>query len=118
MLIINYLFSIAAVDFVLGLPYVSSNVPFPTHDFNDVFLPFSCSRKQYQLSKAGLDMEWQNQATRRDKAQELCSKGYNQREISQVLQVGIKLTLGVITENELLDIALIMCSILMLQVNC
>jgi Trp operon repressor len=32
----------------------------------------------------------QNQVQwRRDKVQELCSKGYNQREISQVLQVGL-----------------------------
>ena len=29
-------------------------------------------------------IEW-----RRDKVQELCSKGYSQREISQVLQVGL-----------------------------
>jgi Trp operon repressor len=39
-------------------------------------------------------MEQQNQEQqqiqwRRDKAQELCSKGYSQREISQVLQVGL-----------------------------
>jgi carboxypeptidase C (cathepsin A) len=31
-----------------------------------------------------LQMQW-----RRDKVQELCSKGYSQREISQVLQVGL-----------------------------
>src|SRR5919198_4875562 len=36
------------------------------------------------------DMEQQNQVEwRRDKIQELCSKGYSQREISQVLQVGL-----------------------------
>jgi Trp operon repressor len=44
------------------------------------------------------DMEQQNQEQhqeqqqlqwRRDKVQELCSKGYSQREISQVLQVGL-----------------------------
>jgi Trp operon repressor len=44
------------------------------------------------------DMEQQNQDQhqeqqqlqwRRDKVQELCSKGYSQREISQVLQVGL-----------------------------
>ena len=37
------------------------------------------------------DMEQQNQQVpwRRDKVQELCSKGYNQREISQILQVGL-----------------------------
>ena len=29
-------------------------------------------------------IEW-----RRDKVQELCSKGYSQREISQILQVGL-----------------------------
>jgi Trp operon repressor len=29
-------------------------------------------------------MQW-----RRDKVQELCSKGYSQREISQILQVGL-----------------------------
>jgi hypothetical protein len=34
------------------------------------------------------DMEQQLQ-WRRDKVQELCSKGYSQREISQVLQVGL-----------------------------
>jgi hypothetical protein len=36
------------------------------------------------------DMEQQNQLQwRRDKVQELCSKGYSQREISQTLQVGL-----------------------------
>src|ERR687887_344006 len=42
------------------------------------------------------DMEQQNQHQeqqqlqwRRDKIQELCSKGYSQREISQILQVGL-----------------------------
>jgi transposase len=37
------------------------------------------------------DMEQQNQQVewRRDKLQELCSKGYSQREISQILQVGL-----------------------------
>src|ERR671930_872746 len=43
------------------------------------------------------DMEHQNQEHhqqqqvewRRDKVQELCSKGYSQREISQILQVGL-----------------------------
>jgi Trp operon repressor len=37
-------------------------------------------------------MEQQNQQQvqwRRDKVQELCSKGYSQREISQTLQVGL-----------------------------
>ncbi|MFL6359991.1 MAG: hypothetical protein ACJ72S_14040 [Nitrososphaeraceae archaeon] len=38
-------------------------------------------------------MEQQNQDQqvqwRRDKVQELCSKGYSQREVSQVLQVGL-----------------------------
>src|ERR1051325_2880821 len=36
------------------------------------------------------DMEQQNQIEwRREKVQELCSKGYSQREISQTLQVGL-----------------------------
>jgi len=36
------------------------------------------------------DMEQRNQVQwRRDKVQELCSKGYSQREISQTLQVGL-----------------------------
>ena len=38
------------------------------------------------------DMEQQQDQQvqwRRDKVQELCSKGYSQREISQVLQVGL-----------------------------
>jgi Trp operon repressor len=34
------------------------------------------------------EMEHQLQ-WRRDKVQELCSKGYSQREISQVLQIGL-----------------------------
>ncbi|MFL6395634.1 MAG: hypothetical protein ACJ706_00540 [Nitrososphaeraceae archaeon] len=36
-------------------------------------------------------MEQQNQQVqwRRDRVQELCSKGYTQREISQILQVGL-----------------------------
>ena len=35
-------------------------------------------------------MEQQNQVQwRRDKVQELCSKGYSQRDISQILQVGL-----------------------------
>ncbi|MFL6469881.1 MAG: hypothetical protein ACJ71H_03410 [Nitrososphaeraceae archaeon] len=39
------------------------------------------------------NMEHQDQEQqvqwRRDKVQELCSKGYSQREISQILQVGL-----------------------------
>jgi predicted transcriptional regulator len=35
------------------------------------------------------EMERQQTEWRRDKVQELCSKGYSQREISQVLQVGL-----------------------------
>jgi predicted transcriptional regulator len=37
------------------------------------------------------DMEQQNQQVqwRRDKVQELCSKGYSQREICKILQVGL-----------------------------
>jgi Trp operon repressor len=50
---------------------------------------------KYQVDKVYIDlssaMEHQNQQVqwRRDKVQELCSKGYSQREISQVLQVGL-----------------------------
>jgi Trp operon repressor len=37
-----------------------------------------------------LDIELQNQLEwRRDKVQELCSKGYSQREISHMLQCGL-----------------------------
>jgi Trp operon repressor len=44
------------------------------------------------MEHLSLDMEQQqNQQVqwRRDKVQELCSKGYSQREISQTLQVGL-----------------------------
>jgi predicted transcriptional regulator len=43
------------------------------------------------MEHLSLDMEQQNQQVqwRRDKVQELCSKGYSQREISQVLQIGL-----------------------------
>src|ERR687885_2877593 len=40
--------------------------------------------QQNQEHQEQLQIQW-----RRDKVQELCSKGYNQREISQVLQVGL-----------------------------
>jgi Trp operon repressor len=38
----------------------------------------------HELQHQEQQVEW-----RRDKVQELCSKGYSQREISQVLQVGL-----------------------------
>jgi hypothetical protein len=42
------------------------------------------------MEHLSLTMEQQNQVQwRRDKVQELCSKGYSQREISQTLQVGL-----------------------------
>jgi Trp operon repressor len=49
------------------------------------------------MERLSSEMEQQNQHQdqqqmmqwRRDKVQELCSKGYSQREISQVLQVGL-----------------------------
>jgi hypothetical protein len=45
------------------------------------------------MERLSLDMEQQNQEQqvqwRRDKVQDLCSKGYTQREISQILQVGL-----------------------------
>src|ERR687886_807765 len=46
------------------------------------------------MEHLSLGMEQQNQEQqqiqwRRDKIQELCSKGYSQREISQILQVGL-----------------------------
>jgi Trp operon repressor len=42
-------------------------------------------------------VEW-----RRGKIQELCSKGYSQREISQVLQVGLasRITAAIATTNQ------------------
>jgi len=44
----------------------------------------SAIEQQDQEQQQGQQVEW-----RRDKVQELCSKGYSQREISQVLQVGV-----------------------------
>src|SRR4030095_13201000 len=48
------------------------------------------------MEHLSLAMEQQNQHQeqhqvewRRDKVQELCSKGYSQREISQILQIGL-----------------------------
>ena len=37
-----------------------------------------------ELHQQDQQVQW-----RRDKVQELCSKGYSQREISQILQVGL-----------------------------
>jgi Trp operon repressor len=42
----------------------------------------SSDMEQQQNQEQQRQIEW-----RRDKVQELCSKGYSQREISQVLQV-------------------------------
>ncbi|MFL6316581.1 MAG: hypothetical protein ACJ73C_07580 [Nitrososphaeraceae archaeon] len=44
----------------------------------------SSAMEQQQDQHQEQQVEW-----RRDKVQELCSKGYSQREISQVLQVGL-----------------------------
>jgi Trp operon repressor len=41
------------------------------------------------LSSAMEQQEQQQLQWRRDKVQELCSKGYSQREISHMLQVGL-----------------------------
>jgi Trp operon repressor len=38
---------------------------------------------------SGMEQQHEQVQWRRDKVQELCSKGYSQREISQVLQVGL-----------------------------
>ena len=42
------------------------------------------SDMEQQQNQERQQIEW-----RRDKVQELCSKGYSQREISQILQVGV-----------------------------
>ena len=44
----------------------------------------SSDMEQHQHQDQQLQVQW-----RRNKVQELCSKGYSQREISQVLQVGL-----------------------------
>ena len=44
----------------------------------------SSTMKQQQHQEQQQQVQW-----RRDKVQELCSKGYSQKEISQVLQVGL-----------------------------
>jgi predicted transcriptional regulator len=38
---------------------------------------------------SGMEQQQNQVQWRRDKAQELCSKGYSEREITQVLQVGL-----------------------------
>ncbi|MFL6322235.1 MAG: hypothetical protein ACJ71P_01770 [Nitrososphaeraceae archaeon] len=38
---------------------------------------------------SGMEQQQNQVQWRRDKVQELCSKGYSQREISQILQVGL-----------------------------
>jgi Trp operon repressor len=45
---------------------------------------FELSYVQQQNQEQQQQVQW-----RRDKVQELCSKGYSQREISQILQVGV-----------------------------
>ncbi len=47
-------------------------------------------RQLYKLEHLGSAMEKHNQVQwSRDKVQELRSKGYSQREISQILQIGL-----------------------------
>jgi Trp operon repressor len=38
---------------------------------------------------SGMEQQQNQVEWRRDKIQELCSKGYSQREISQILQLGL-----------------------------
>ncbi|MFL6382831.1 MAG: hypothetical protein ACJ72S_16320 [Nitrososphaeraceae archaeon] len=38
---------------------------------------------------SGMEQQQNQVQWRRDKVQELCSKGYSQREVSQILQVGL-----------------------------
>jgi predicted transcriptional regulator len=42
-----------------------------------------------ELSSSDMEQQQNQVGWRRDKVQELCSKGYSQREISQILQVGL-----------------------------
>jgi Trp operon repressor len=51
-------------------------------------------QNQDQEHQQQLQVEW-----RRDKVQEFCSKGYSQREISQILQVGLA-TVNIDSENK------------------
>jgi Trp operon repressor len=44
----------------------------------------SSAMEHQQNQEQQLQVQW-----RRDKVQELCSKGYSQREIAQILQVGL-----------------------------
>jgi Trp operon repressor len=44
----------------------------------------SAMEHNHELQQQEQQVQW-----RRDKVQELCSKGYSQREISQILQVGL-----------------------------
>ena len=50
----------------------------------------SAMEHNHELQQQEQQVHW-----RRDKVQELCSKGYSQREVSQILQVGNQ------TESEL-----------------
>jgi hypothetical protein len=46
--------------------------------------------RAWEMEHLSSDMEQQNQLQwKRDKVQELCSKGYSQREISQILRIGL-----------------------------
>jgi Trp operon repressor len=47
-------------------------------------LSSAMEQQNQQQHQEQLQIQW-----RRDKIQELCSKGYSQREISQMLQVGV-----------------------------
>jgi Trp operon repressor len=59
----------------LTLPLTRENETPPQND---------ASEMEHLSSEMEQQVEW-----RRDKVQELCSKGYSQREISQTLQVGL-----------------------------
>jgi Trp operon repressor len=47
-------------------------------------------RRKWKHLSLGMEQHQEQQIQwRRDKVQELCSKGYSQREISQILQIGL-----------------------------
>ncbi|MFL6328196.1 MAG: ECF-type sigma factor [Nitrososphaeraceae archaeon] len=52
-------------------------------------MPYPKQPEEMERLSSAMEQQEQQVQWRRDKVQELCSKGYTQREISHVLQVGV-----------------------------
>ena len=69
--------------------YATPRRPHQHHHQNSPIAPPLQYRKSFHSKRLSKYQQRNQVQWRRDKVQELCSKGYSQREVSQTLQVGL-----------------------------